>query len=1077
MHTAKFLPPRPVPILHRDRLMNRLLQWEDKKLILIQAQAGQGKSTLAAAYARSLTTSYAWYNVDPEDGNPDLFLSCLGQSPRKTFPELLPCIPPAPRNTLIPMSLREGIRRWMAQVFAPLVRPCLIVFDDLHAASSPALVQILKMLIEETPAHIRVMILSRTQPGFEITSLRAKQAAGEVTGNDLRFSDGEVHELFSSVFNMPLAQDEAAMINRNTEGWPAALVLMHEYLFSLAPGSRLRSLKDPGGNQFQVSIFDYLAQEVFSHLAPELQQFLLSTSISDYLPFPLIRKLCTLRKKSIRYRPEAAIEQLKSGNLFVSGLDETGSVIRYHALFRDFLQKKLHAALSRPEIRKLYSTAARYFVSAGDRIRAVDLLLASGQHESALGAIGDCMPEVIGAGRTGTALRWQEAFPEKHRQKAWFLLSGAVSCRFSNPQAALALFDQAHRRFRTERISRDQAAAGQALALCGIIESCFHSGGDFIRMNRSAGQARDLLAGNRPSTFPEQQGRLLLAMGMAWFFTGRLRESATALLKALDRFAARKDHFYQITCAIYLVPCSLYQGDFRTAREALRRGFQAQAAIPEEMGSKAALFLTTAMTALFEGDFQEAQENIDQCKKLADVHALNSIGFLSLDIQGWLKIAQADYEGAERLLAECKHLGRQAGNAFFSASAAHLLAITYLFQNRLVKAQAESDYALSIRSQSGSKLFHAIYRIAAGAILLESGKSARAERELLASLRMLRKIGAGQQEANAHLMLALLYERLGKTASMLRHLEAGFSLGQERGFTYYALLKPGDLSRLAGVAMTRNICSGYCASLLDGGAAGRTAAVLKVHSMGGFKVFRGKKPIRDAEWKSGRAKTLLKLLVAHDGQKLSKERVIEMLWPEKGQESAHLLFNSMLYRARKALEPKAGPGRDIFCIQEEGGLVALNGDRVWTDVRQFRIHLQQAARLKASGRSSDLLREYERLIDLYKGDFLPEDGYEDWSVGVRESLRADYLRVLGDAGDLAESLGEEAKALQFYEKMFVTDSCSEKACRWLMMRHLAAGRRSEAIRCYERCERALSRDLDLEPEEKTRKLYRNIIGG
>ncbi len=1078
MHAAKFLPPRPVPILHRDRLANRLLLWEDKKLVLIQAQAGQGKSTLAAAYARALTTPFVWYNLDREDENPDLFLTCLGHALQKAFPDQLHRIPPAPQNSLVPVSFREGIRRWLEQVFTPLIRPCLLVFDDLHAAtSSPGLIQILKMLLEETPAHIRIVILSRTRPGLDIAALRAKQAVGEITGSDLRFSDREVHDLFSSVFDMPLGRNETAMISRNTEGWPAGLVLMHEYLSSLPPGSWPEALKHPGDSRFHQHIFDYLAQEVFSHLPGDLQQFLLTTSITDYLPFPLIRKLCALRKnKSPRLPPEAALQQLKAGNLFVNGLDDAGSVIRYHALFREFLQKKLHAAISPSEIRRLYSTAAGFFWKSGDRIRAIDLLLASGQHERALHGIEECMPGMIAAGRTSTTLRWQEALPEKHRRNAWFLLSRAVSCRFTDSQTALALFDLARRRFRTSPVSR-QRASGQALALCGLIESCFHSGGDFVRMERSAAQAGVLLEQTRRATSALQQGRLLLAMGMAWFFTGRLRESTSALLKALDLFAARKDHFYQITSAIYLAPCALYQGDFRTAREALRRGFQAQAAIPEEMGGKAALFLTTAMTALFEGDFREAQENIDQCKNLAEVHALHSIGFLSLDIQGWLKMAQGDYEEAERLLAECKHRGRQAGNAFFTASAAHLLAITCLFQNRLDRAQSESDYALSIRSQAGSKLFHAIYRIAAGAILLERGKPGLAERELLASLRMLHKVGAGQQEANAHLMLALLYERLGKRASWLRHLEAGFSLGQERGFTYYALLTPAELSRLADKAMAEGICSGYCASLLNGGAAGRAAPVLSVQSMGGFKVFRGKRPIRDAEWKSRRAKMLLKLLVAHDGQKLPKERVVEMLWPEKGPEDKHLLFNSMLHRARKALEPKPKPGCDIFCTYRDGDLIALNSDRVWTDVRQFRMHLLQAARLKAAGRSPELLREYEHMIELYKGDFLPEDVYVDWSAGVRESLRADYLRVLGDAGTLAESLGEQGKALQFYEKMFLADSCSEKACRWLMARYLAAGQRSAAIRCYERCERALSRDMDLEPEEKTRKLYRSIIGG
>jgi DNA-binding SARP family transcriptional activator len=245
--------------------------------------------------------------------------------------------------------------------------------------------------------------------------------------------------------------------------------------------------------------------------------------------------------------------------------------------------------------------------------------------------------------------------------------------------------------------------------------------------------------------------------------------------------------------------------------------------------------------------------------------------------------------------------------------------------------------------------------------------------------------------------------------------------------------------------------------------------------MGGFRVFRGRTLIKDSEWKSRRAKTLLKLLVAHQGNKLPRERIIEMLWPDLKPENGRPLFNSMLHRLRKVIEPK--PGKEISCIHHEEDVIALNKDRVWTDVRQFRYHLQQAERLKAAGRSGELITEYERMVELYKGDFLPENLYSDWTIEVRDQLRSQYLRVLEEAGALADARGEKSKAMRFYEKMFLSDSCSEKACRWLMSRYLAAGQRSEAIRTYERCERALSRELDLEPEEKTKKLYRSIIGG
>ncbi len=96
---------------------------------------------------------------------------------------------------------------------------------------------------------------------------------------------------------------------------------------------------------------------------------------------------------------------------------------------------------------------------------------------------------------------------------------------------------------------------------------------------------------------------------------------------------------------------------------------------------------------------------------------------------------------------------------------------------------------------------------------------------------------------------------------------------------------------------------------------------------------------------------------------------------------------------------------------------------------------------------------------------------------MRDRLRIRYLRALEDAARIAESSGDRDRALRFREKMFSADPCNEKACCWLMMRYQSDARRGEAIRTYEQCERAMSRDLDLEPAEQTKKLYRRVIGG
>jgi ATP/maltotriose-dependent transcriptional regulator MalT len=94
---------------------------------------------------------------------------------------------------------------------------------------------------------------------------------GEITGDDLKFSDTEVHELFGTVFGMQLARNEIALVNRTAEGWAAGLVLMHEYFASKDPIDRSASLTRGRQSGFQDHVFDYLAQEVFAHLPAEMQ--------------------------------------------------------------------------------------------------------------------------------------------------------------------------------------------------------------------------------------------------------------------------------------------------------------------------------------------------------------------------------------------------------------------------------------------------------------------------------------------------------------------------------------------------------------------------------------------------------------------------------------------------------------------------------------------------------------------------------------------------------------------------------------------------------------------------------------
>jgi len=1074
MHITKTLLPATYHALDRERLLNRLAEWENKKLVIIHAQAGQGKSALAAGYVQSLAEPSVWYNMDREDDNPSVFLSSLGQAVQRAYPAHLPVLPVFPQNRYPPNEVIQSSGQWINQVFGSIPGQCLVIFDDYHHTSAPpALRDIFKMLITAPLPRVRFMLISRVHPELEIANLRAKKSVGELTSDDLRFSDDETCDLFCSVYGMQIAQNEAFLINRMTEGWPAGLALMHEYLAQM-PGTINRAvLNHQLPEKFQDHVFDYLAQEVFSHLSPGLRDFLLRTSITDHLPTGLMELLTGLPATAGPGNMSVAtmVRELRSRNLFISATDDS-TVVRYHSLFRDFLLKKLLAQTSSSLVQILYTRAINYFIQTQDPVRAVNLCLAARQYDHAVKLMETCGLELIACGRTHTLLRWIDELPPKERDRPWFSFHRALAIRFTDPGSGLTLMERAFTGFGKERRSRLQTV-GRMLSLCGIIEACFHTGGDFTRMGRSATLANTLLRQNRrgPS---EARARLLLATGMAWFFTGKLQEGTQALRQALELFRKQGDHFYQITCAIYLTPCALYQGEFQLARDSVQQGFEAHAAIPDETGGRAALYLVKAMTFLFEGNFNEARECLDQCKNLADMHTLESIGFLSLDIRGWLMIAQGDYPGAVALLEACKQQGEKSNNAFFCASAAHLLAIAFLFQGKLDQAKKESDYALAIHTRSGSRLFHAIYLIASGAIHGKLGKNASAEKELLLALTMLHQMHASQQEANAHLLLAQLYGIKKNTDLMRKHLQAGFSLGREQRFSYYALFTVAELSALAHAALIHEICTEYCSALLDNLA--QTAGVprLRIFCFNGFRLTRDNTPIRDVAWKSKRAKSLLKLLVANN-RKISRDAVMDMLWPGSETGVSPTTLNSLLYRLRKTIDRDMQPGKELSCIVQDGDLLSLNRNVVWTDVGQFLSHLETAGRMRSKRDTEKVIAEYEKAFSLYQGDFLPEDLHSEWAGEMRDQLRLRYLKALQNAGELAESLGHKDKAASFHEQVFSVDPCNETACRWLMTRYLSAGLRGEAIRTYERCERALSRELDLEPEVKTKTLFRNVL--
>jgi DNA-binding SARP family transcriptional activator len=242
---------------------------------------------------------------------------------------------------------------------------------------------------------------------------------------------------------------------------------------------------------------------------------------------------------------------------------------------------------------------------------------------------------------------------------------------------------------------------------------------------------------------------------------------------------------------------------------------------------------------------------------------------------------------------------------------------------------------------------------------------------------------------------------------------------------------------------------------------------LRIALLGGFRVWVGTHLVPAEAWKRRKVKALVKLLALTSRHCLHREQLMELLWPDAGMESARNNLRQTLHLARQVLKNQANSSSAIL-IDHNGWLCLTSEDETWVDADAF----ETAA---AECRRSEDTNTCQAALALYSGDLLPEDRYEDWVATRRELLRDLYLTLLSELGKMFETLGDIEQAMDIFRQVVVSDPTAEYAHRALMHLYAAAGYRQKALQQYHRLREILDRELALEPEQKSRKLYEDIL--
>ncbi|MGZ3647337.1 MAG: hypothetical protein ACXVCM_26190 [Ktedonobacteraceae bacterium] len=359
--TKFFIPSASHTLIPRSRLDAQLNAGMKRKLTLISAPAGFGKTTLLSAWVQTLPLDnpiVAWVSLDEEDNDPMRFweyaLTALNTCQSELFTPLL---------SFFQTEQAHAVQSLVTAVINILVKQTeqfLLILDDYHVITESAVHTSLNFPLEHLPSQLHLILATRADPPLSLPRLRGCNQMLEVRSDQLQCTTEEVLAFFAKAMGIALTSEESQEVEDRTEGWIAGLQLVALSMRGHTDTTPI--LRELHGSQRY--ILDYLTDEVLRQQAGTLQTFLLRTSILERLCAPLCDSVMQ------QSGSQQLLEQLEQAHLFVVPLDERRQWYRYHALFAEALPYRL-GQMEGEVVSALHLHASQWYVAQGNFSEAV----------------------------------------------------------------------------------------------------------------------------------------------------------------------------------------------------------------------------------------------------------------------------------------------------------------------------------------------------------------------------------------------------------------------------------------------------------------------------------------------------------------------------------------------------------------------------------------------------------------------------------------------------------------------------------------------------------------------------------
>lgn len=1045
---AKICTPRLFGVVARERLFARLDENRGRPVIWIEGPPGAGKTTLVASYLEARGIPTLWYQVDPGDADPANLFHYLAIAAAVLVDAEVISLPRLAPEHLADLS--AFARTFFRELFLRLPAGVVLVLDNYQELPAAASVhEIVRAAAGDVVPGSSMVCVSRVEAPSSFSQLAGTGSLFSLRWDTLQLTLEETRAISAA---RDVRDDWLVRaLHQQSEGWAAGITLMLE---------RLGHTDKEAGilpTDTRESVFDYFASLLFDQASAPTRQTLLAVAYMPHLTASMAEHLSGRRDGG------ALLEDLYRRHLFTDRRPGIEPVYQFHALFRDFLQRRATDAMSASELRQLIGRSARVLEMNGDMEAAMALRTAAQDWDEAVQLILREASALLKSARWQTLERWISRLPSQveHDVPALTYWLGMAQVQAAPAQGLVTLLRA------REAFERTADRGGKLLCLAALL----HAG---------------------------QIGHAAMPMADAWL---------AELLEEVEATGMRVPLESELSIWSAIVAAVFYWRPWHPLAMTARQRVQNLLVHESDPTAALAAAATALVTDTTIGSLQAADEIVALVEPLAHrTEASPSASTWCLYGVAYLRFVQTRYEESlEYFGAACRAASasglketlsdvslyrfmvefRVSGWTVANATLRNLevlapprrpmsLALLRIYQARRAHFHGHwneaAEFAMDCQdaiARVGAPQWRMSFGLFNAEVLIGAGRLDDA-RPLLAKSRevldrspvldcwraavLFCEVFLAYAEGTPEVAVGLLREamaraREGNRKYYLRYLECCmpplFSLALEKGIEVDLVQQLIRMFRLKPPAAAPDLWP----------------RPVRIHTLGRFEVRIKDEPLEFSRKVPKKTLALLKALIAHGAEEVPEQWLCDSLWGDEEADAARQVLGVTVLRLRKLLSNDEAVG-------QQGGKVWLDRQLCWVDSWRFEA-LLGAASSPASMRKA---------LDLYAGGFLFEDDGEVWSVAMRERLRGKFIHALAMHGRTLEAEGQLAEAIDLYQRGIDADVIVEDFHRGLMRCYRSSGRLTEALSAYRRLRQTLSAVLGVSPAAESEALHREILG-